>query len=188
MLQSTGMELMVNGSWSGSLVCGDSEAEDSKAGCSYRRLTELKSGNEDPDVILVYMGANDYFAEKELGVWSGVPTVRQDGYIQNFTESYELMLQKLLGLYPDTQLYCLTLIEADGDHPRVNAVGCTISDYNTRIRQLAEAYGIPLIDLHECGMPFEEIHKYTDDGIHPNAAGAEKIAEYVTNELLRMNR
>lgn len=187
MLEQTGMELLVNGSWSGSLVCGDSEAADSKAACSYRRLTDLKQGNEIPDVILVYMGANDYFAEKELGNWSGAPTVRSDGNIQNFTESYELMLQKLIGMYPDTQLYCLTLIEADGDHEHVNGVGCTIADYNTRIKQLAGAYGIPVIDLHECGMPLEQIHQYTDDGIHPNAAGAKKMGDYVSSELLRMN-
>ena len=162
-------------------------SDDSKAACSYRRLMDLKHGEETPDVILVYMGANDYFAKKELGEWNGVPTARQDGNIQNFTESYELMLQKLLGLYPDSQIYCLTLIEADGDHPRVNKAGYIIPDYNMRIRQLAEAYEIPLIDLYECGMPLEEIHKYTDDGIHPNAAGAEKMAEYVSNELLRLN-
>ena len=185
-INRTGMQLLVNGSWSGSAVCGDSRAENSSAGCSNRRLVELMGADGTvPDVILVYMGANDFFHPMNLGVWSGQAAHRTDHYILDFTEAYELMLQKLQGLYPNTQIYCMTLIEANsGDHPRVNANGNTIADYNRRIREIAAAHGIPVIDVHECGIPVYELNRYTDDGTHPNREGAEKMAVYVTNALL----
>lgn len=67
-LYNTGMRLAVNGSYSASAVCGDSQAEDSSAGCSTRRINELMGADGTvPDVILVYMGANDFSAPWNWG-------------------------------------------------------------------------------------------------------------------------
>ena len=185
-INRTGMQLLVNGSWSGSAVCGDSRAENSSAGCSNRRLVELMGADGAvPDVILVYLGANDFFHPMNLGTFSGQAMHRTDHYILDFTEAYELMLQKLQGLYPGSRIYCMTLIEANsGDHPRVNANGNTVADYNRRIREIAAAHGIQVIDVHDCGIPVYELNRYTGDGTHPNREGAEKMAVYVTNALL----
>ena len=72
-LYNTGMRLAVNGSYSASAVCGDSQAEDSSAGCSTRRINELMGTDGTvPDVILVYMGANDCFRSMELGKFNGI--------------------------------------------------------------------------------------------------------------------
>lgn len=188
-INRTGMQLLVNGSYSGSAVCGDSRAENSSAGCSNRRLVELMGADGTvPDVILVYLGANDFFHPMNLGSWSGQATHRTDHYILDFTEGYELMIQKLQAIYPGTKIYCMTLIEANSeDHPRVNANGDTIADYNRRIKEIAGAHGIPVIDVHECGMPVYELNRYTSDGTHPNREGAEKMAAYVTAALLAAN-
>lgn len=185
-IQNTGMRLLVNGSYSASAVCGDSRAEDSSAGCSNRRIVDLMGADGTvPDVILVFMGVNDFFHSITLGKFSGTASYRTDHYIWDFTEGYELMLQKLQAVYPTSRIYCMTLLEANsGDHPRVNGNGNTIADYNSRIRQVAAAHGVPVIDVHNCGMEVYELNRYTSDGVHPNREGASKIASYVTNALL----
>ena len=185
-LYNTAMRLAVNGSYSASAVCGDSQAEDSSAGCSTRRINELMGTDGTvPDVILVYMGANDFFRSMELGKFNGM-TGRGEKYYTNFTEGYELMIQKLLRTYPASRIYCMTLIEANsGDHPRINEKGNTIADFNQRIKEIAAAYGLPVIDVHNCGMEVYELNHYTSDGTHPNKEGAAKMANYVTAMLLQ---
>ena len=185
-IRNTGMRLLVNGSYSASAVCGDSRAEDSSAGCSNRRIVDLMGADGTvPDVILVAMGVNDFFHSIELGSYSGTATYRTDHYIWDFTEGYELMLQKLQAVYPNSRIYCMTLLEANSsDHPRVNGNGNTVEDYNNRIKEIAAAHGIPVIDVHDCGMEVYELNQYTSDGTHPNRAGAARMAAYVTNALL----
>ena len=185
-IQNTGMQLLANGSYSASTVCGDSSSEESSAGCSNRRIVDLM-GNTGiaPDVILVYMGVNDFFHSIDLGSFSGTATYRNDHYIWDFTEGYELMLQKLQAVYPNARIYCMTLLEANSwEGTRVNANGNTVEDYNSRIRQVAAAHGISVIDLRNCGIESYELGRYTSDGVHLNREGAVKIAAYVTNVLL----
>ncbi len=186
-IQRTGMQLLVNGSWSGSAVTGDSGANGSSAGCSSYRLALLSMNGVAPDVILVEMGTNDFIASKELGSWKGVPTIREDHYVTSFTEAYELMLQKMRGMYPAAQIYCMTTLPVGGDVPGINAAGSTLGEYNQRIREIAGAYGIPVIEAGACGIYPGELNKYTSDGVHPNVDGAEKMAAYVTNSLFVWN-
>ena len=84
-----------------------------------------------------------------------------------------------------SRIYCMTLIEANSsDHPRVNANGNTIEDYNSRIKQIAAAHGISVIDVHDCGMEVYELSRFTSDGTHPNREGAARMAGEVTIALL----
>ena len=185
-IQNTGMRLLVNGSWSASTVCGDSRAENSGAGCSSNRIVDLMGNTGTvPDVILVYMGINDFFHSIDLGSFSGAAAHRNDHYIWDFTEGYELMLQKLQAVYPTSRIYCMTLLESNSwEGTRENANGNTVEDYNSRIRQIAAAHGVSVIDLRNCGIAGNELGWHTSDGVHPNRAGAAKIAAYVTNALL----
>lgn len=186
-LYNTGMRLAANGSYSASTVCGDSGEEHSSAGCSDRRINDLKGPyGTSPDIILVYMGANDFFRAMDLGNFDGFPKGRGEKYYVNFSEAYELMLQKLQRTYPASRIYCMTLTEANsGDHPRVNEKGNTIADFNSRIKAIAAAYGIPVIDVHNCGMEVYELNHYTSDGTHPNKEGSTRMANYVTSVLLQ---
>ena len=186
-LYNTGMRLAANGSYSASTVCGDSQDEHSSAGCSDRRINDLKGPyGTSPDIILVYMGANDFFRAMDPGKFDGVPKGRGEKYYTNFSEAYELMIQKLLRTYPASRIYCMTLTEANsGDHPRINEKGNTIADFNSRIKAIAAAYSIPVIDVHNCGMEVYELNRYTSDGTHPNKEGAAKMANYVTSVLLQ---
>ena len=45
--------------------------------------------------------------------------------------------------------------------------GNTIADFNQRIKEIAAAYGLQVIDVHNCGMEVYELNHYTSDGTHP---------------------
>ena len=56
-----------------------------------------------------------------------------------------------------------------------------LKDYVAIIREVAEFYGIPVMDLYATGgmQPQLEAHKkaFVPDGLHPNVAGAARIAD-----------
>ena len=56
------MELLKNCSWSGSECYGDSTSTtDASAGCSTKRVNDLANGSTNPDIIICYIGINDFF-------------------------------------------------------------------------------------------------------------------------------
>jgi lysophospholipase L1-like esterase len=73
-----------------------------------------------------------------------------------------------------------------------NAYGKTLKDYANAIKEVAEFYGIPVIDLYsECLInPFIQSHKTAyfsgSDGVHPNAKGHTIIARRVKGYLLQL--
>ena len=68
--------------------------------------------------------------------------------------------------------------------PSTNENGNTIADFNAEIATIASAYNYPVIDVHNCGITYDNLSDYTIDGTHPNAEGAHLIAEYITKSLL----
>lgn len=192
--QATGMLLHANASSSNTTITGNSaDTTGSAPGCSTKRMLDLTPGDNGapPDILFVFMGTNDFLRSVELGSFSGA-SARTEGEITNFCEAYELMIQKLNALYPDTEIYFFTLLETSaGDvddnpdaYPATNKNGNTIGDFNAEIATIASAYGYPVIDVHNCGITYETLGEDTSDGVHPNAAGAKKIADYVTHSLL----
>ena len=57
-------------------------------------------------------------------------------------------------------------------------------------KQIAADYGITAIDLyHAEALDFSTLgfDKYTTDGLHPNEAGHELMANYIYSKLIEMN-
>lgn len=189
-LERSGMELCRNASYSGSTVSGQSQDNgDGRFACGNCRVLDLAGDEgEDPDVILILMGANDLLTDIPLGAYDGVSPV-EEGYIQTFSEAYALMLDKMLKRYPETEIYCCTIAEvgrwneAGEGYSYMNAHSATAKDYNAWIKAVAEAKGVSVIDVYECGITAENIWQYTSDGTHPNPAGAKLIADKVCEGL-----
>lgn len=185
-LNRTGMELCRNASYSGSTVSGPSlDNSDGRYSCGDRRIMDLAGeAGEQPDIIIVLMGANDLLNNIPLGDYDGVSTV-EEGVIGTFSEAYALMLDKMKRSYPDAEIYCATIAEVSrwndkGEKfPFMNAEGLTAEDYNEWIRAIAQAKGVHLIDVYQCGITSENAQEYTSDGTHPNAEGAGLIADKV---------
>lgn len=191
-LDDTGMELCSNGSSSGSTCVGDSlSVDEPKYGCSDYRIS-LLAGEQGkmPDVIIVYMGTNDLVTMTPIGDNDGTKSV-EEGMIENFSDAYTLILDKLESNYPDAQIYCCTLTQVggwgtDADTPFVaftNGLGLTSEDYSKQIEIIAANKGIPVIDLYHCGIEIGNLQQTTTDGVHPNPDGMAYIEQAVLNGM-----
>ena len=181
-------------SYSGSTTSGVStEQNDGRPGVSDRRIGDLTSPDGmKPDVILVYMGANDLLVNIPIGDNDGTRAVAE-GDIENFTDAYTLMLDKVKKAYPDAHVYCITFHEicrwdeSGNGYTFKSDTGFISSQYNDKIVLIAKNKGLPLIDVFNgCGINPDNAIDNTLDGTHPNAAGAKKIADYILSALDKM--
>lgn len=190
LLDDMGMELCSNDSSSGSTCVGDSLAVgDPQYGCSTYRLSYL-TGQEGrmPDIIIVYMGTNDLLQGIPMGDNDGTKLV-EEGVIENFSDAYCLILDKMLNDYPAAQIYCCTLLpvgEWGVDQPFVtytNGLGLTSEDYSKQIQLIAENKGIPVIDLYHCGIEIDNLLEMTSDGVHLTPDGMKCVESAILNGI-----
>lgn len=186
-----GGELLVNNSWSGSRVTKLEYNEQLfPSGCSDERTSALHINDVRPDVILVYLGTNDWA--------NGVPTLKyweNSGDYENwlgtmllpnekcFDVAYEQMLTKLRANYPNTEIFCCTLCETfiskrpDFKFPHKYA-GTHIEEYNEIIRNIVRRNGCRLIDLYSYKIAYDSI-----DGSHPTSDGMNTLATLMIRSM-----
>lgn len=189
---SLDLRLLVNASSSGATCAGDSTSKDNpQVGCDDFRTGGLRGADgERPDIILVYLGTNDLLESVPMGTNDGTAAVAE-GEISSFSDAYTLMLDKLRAGYPEAEIYCCTITQigtwgSDGTMiPFVNGAdgGRTAADYGEKIRQIAGNKGAAVIDLYHCGITMENIMEMTSDGVHPNPAGMQCIAQTVLDTV-----
>ena len=169
-----GGELLVNNSWSGSRVTKLRDKEQLfPSGCSDERTAALHINDVVPDVILVYLGTNDW----AFGAKTGNETrILDEDNNELFDEAYDNMLKKLKINYPESEIFCCTLCETfiskrpDFKFPHKYA-GTHIEEYNEIIREVVRRNGCRLIDLYSYKMAYDSI-----DGSHPTNDGMNTIA------------
>lgn len=190
LLDDTGMELCANDSSSGSTCVGDSlDVGNPKYGCSSYRLSFLtgKQGKM-PDVIIVYMGTNDLLIGIPIGDNDGTKLV-EEGVIDNFSDAYCLILDKLASEYPAAEIYCCTLPPIGDwgtDQPFVtleNKLGLTSRAYSEQIEVIAGNKGVLVIDLSDCGIKISNLNEMTTDGVHFTPVGMEYIEQAMLSGL-----
>jgi lysophospholipase L1-like esterase len=59
-------------------------------------------------------------------------------------------------------------------------------EYINVLREVANIYGVPVIEMFECGISPYNVRSYTLEGLHPNKAGMMKMKDYVIHELKRI--
>lgn len=179
-LEFFGGELLVNNSWSGSRVTKlPNQEELFPSGCSNERTATLHINDVTPDVILVYMGTNDWANGVEIRDinWLGTVSLIDDESF--FYDAYKQMLIKLKMNYPKSEIWCCTLSETYVsscnyfDFP-YEYCGTHIEEYNEIIRMVTKQQECKLIDIYNMKMPYNSI-----DGIHPNKQGMKNIATSV---------
>lgn len=190
-MDDTGLQLCANSSSSGSTCVGDSlSIDDPKFACSNYRIDGLiGEGGAYPDVIIVYMGTNDCVTNVPIGENDGTQPV-EEGVIENFSDAYTLILDKLETQYPMSQIFCCTLTQlggwGSGDQPFitfVNSIGLTSEDYSKQIETIVTNRGLNIIDLYNCGITENNMHKYVTDGVHLNPEGM-KLVRDATKEAV----
>ena len=150
----------------------------------YIRATEM---DKDADVIVVLGGTNDFgHGDAPIGAMA-------DRSPNTFYGACHWLFHYLIDAYPDAMIaICTPLHRSNEDNPKGDGnkdyhYG-TLKDYVAVIREVAEYYSLPVIDLYaNSGMtPKVEVirERYMPDGLHPNDAGHERMARYIGNFLL----
>ena len=201
---NTGMIPLVIDAWSGSAVCYNYATDSAHADtakipmCSDLRTGRLGTQDEDPDIILIVGGTNDWTYSKEtttpLGNWNGRTAVDRQAVVSGqstFMESYASMIAKLQENYPNAVLVGLSTEfvcrGTDLGITRVNDMGFTESDYSDAIERVCKIMGIPFIDVYNVGFNYEtyaNIYASEDtSATHMNAKGHAVIAKRMIEEL-----
>lgn len=154
-----GLNLLVNNSWSGSAVAGSALS----AAHKISRLEHLYFGEVKPDVILIFIGAND----------AGSMYIN----LNMFDTAYNTMIQNIKTISPNSEIILCTL-------PSITLyTQKEQEDYNNVIEKYAISYGLKLINLAKA-FTREKSSTYLVDSAHPNRLGMDKLAEVAIDDFL----
>lgn len=191
---NTGLNILVNNSWSGSRVINN-EAGANSAG--YLRATQLHdntgtNAGTSPDIIAIFIGINDFNYELPLGtyneeIYNNLIINNNDGSFSyatptNFTEAYAIMLHKTISTYNKADVYCFTLLPNG-----YNTNYSLLEAFNNSIRNIATHYNVKIVDLYKnSGINSSNYLDYSNDptGLHPNEKGMNIIYETFKKVLM----
>lgn len=175
-------------SMTGMGVGGSCVSATSDYGTSNSPLIKRYTSIPDSDLITIYMGTNDYGHETPMGTIEDTEDV-------SFYGALNVIIPGIQQTHPDAQLVWITpthrygfgtskLLGSKFTYDYLpNGRGYSLGDYVNAIKDVCEKYSVPVIDLFALsGMDpsLSEVRStYMPDGLHPNAAGHEKIAEII---------
>lgn len=148
-------------------------------------ISRVPEMDADADIVVVFGGTNDFgHGDAPLGAMS-------DRTPYTFYGALHCLYTALIEKYPDVPIVVLTPLHRitedipTGDN-KPAPVG-TLKEYVNIIREIAEYYSLPVLDLFkESGLqpkiPVIQ-QKYVPDGLHPNDAGNEILAHKIARFL-----
>lgn len=155
LIKKKNWKLEVNNSWSGSTICYTGYRDEDYSRRSFiTRVPALGS----PDIILIFGGTNDSWANAPIGEFKYSDWRRADLY--TFRPAMACMLAKIKERYPTADVY---VISNDGLKPEITG----------SMEQICKHYDVPMIQLHG-------ISKTAG---HPNVQGMMQIAELLYREI-----
>ena len=142
---------------------------------------------KEADIVVVFGGTNDFgHGDAPFGTF-------EDRTENTFCGAAHTLCRKLIEKYPTSIIVFMTPLHRTTEAVTVNEIGLPcqpLKKYVEAIREVCEYYSIPVLDLYKVsGMqPQVEIIKttYMPDGLHPNNAGAEKVAKLLKGFLLSL--
>ncbi|RYE94176.1 MAG: hypothetical protein EOO75_02640, partial [Myxococcales bacterium] len=145
---------------------------------AYTAATDFVSGAGEGAVVdvIIMLGAND--SKPQNWAPDGKPKNDQQ-YLQDYTAMVEHFRQ-----LPTAPVVYIALPLATGDNPCCAISGAVIHDEQLPLlKGLAASQGLPIIDLNT---PTTGHPEYFIDGVHPNDAGYEVVAQQMLAGLLRV--
>ncbi len=146
------------------------------------RIDEMKCA----DAVVVFGGTNDYgHGDAPIGTPS-------DRTPDTFYGACHDLYTRLIEKYPGKPIVIMTpLHRTTEDEAQIkHGVSVTLKTYVNIIREVAEYYSLPVCDLFKNSglQPRVPVimDKFIPDGLHPNDAGHEIIAERLGNFLLNL--
>lgn len=207
LIDKSGATLCNNASWSGSRIVeipeGNSRHDAFVLSEAYSEYTLNRICNRDdagntivPDVVLIYRGTNDLVGiDPEGGTGTlDVESLETPNMLtwdesnfntHNFTEGYIHTILELRRKYPNIYIILCTLNvfkRSTTTHFPTNNGTYSISDYNNKIREIANLMGCGLIEFDKDGITYENCYPtYISDSAsaptHPNTNGHRVMGE-----------
>ena len=177
-------KLGINDSWASTEVYNyiDEEVNSSSDGtkacmASTIRIQNLGS-NGTPDVILFFGGTNDTTQSRPLGTFDpatapmevDLTSVKWD----TVADAYVAAIMRLQYYYPDAEIIAML------PYHRSSQGTAKVNKYNDLFASICDHYGVPYVDLRNCGITGGEI----PDGTHADAEGMDDITAAVMNVLM----
>ena len=154
-IKTMGYELEVNDSWGGTTVCNTGYGHfDSSKSSFNSRLWKL--GN--PDIIFVFGGTNDAWANSPVGEYKYSHITKED--CNSLRPAIAYMLDGLARIYPNAKVYAILNSELK-------------EDVNESFREVCKHYSVQLIELHD-------IEKQNG---HPSIAGMKAIRDQLVEAI-----
>lgn len=124
----------------------------------------------EPSVIVLLVGTNDFMNESRP--------------LSDVVADYEKILQGFKANCPDAVVICQSVYPG-GDWPKSKMAQWQQEtvQLNTEIARLAQKYGYVYADVYSVLVDGDHMRIdpiYSEDGVHPNAAGYEVITAYLT--------
>lgn len=174
------MTLCVNNSWSGSKILDDNPAA---AGWNTRPTELHRVGGSEPDLIVSFMGNNDFTKERPAGEVTDDLFTRAEaeGFVPaTFAEGYAVMLSKITKRYPNAKVFLFNMAWRTEEKSEL------LIKYNEIIEKCAAHYGAYVVRLTESRMSGLDYAKYTCDGkLHPNSEGMAIWEELIEDAMTK---
>lgn len=142
----------------------------------------FKDMPDDADLVIVFGGTNDFgHGDAPFGAFG-------DRTNDTFMGACHYLFSELVKKYPTARIVVLTPLQTSYDQNPSANTGKPLIDYVDAIIEVAAYYSLPVLDLYRtagiCPRIPEQLALFMPDGLHPNDAGAYRIAERLT-EFLR---
>ena len=175
--KETGASAVYNHGISGNRIARQSDGEDI-GGCMADRFRDME---DDADVVVVFGGTNDYgHGDAPFGT-------PEDRTPDTFTGACHTLFAGLLEKYPDAVIVVMTPIHRMTEDEPSTGNGLPLSAYINTIRETAESYSIPVLDLYAGALIQPKLpvnrERFCPDGLHPNDAGNRRIADRLLHFL-----
>ena len=136
---------------------------------------------DNADVVVVFGGTNDFgHGNAPIGKFG-------DNTTTTFYGALNVLMKGLIEKYPKAQLVFMTPLHRHNENDQNKYTGESLKKYVEVIREMAEYYAIPVVDLYarsglQPNVPIQE-KLFCPGGLHPNEAGQEKIANCLAGVL-----
>lgn len=154
---------LANASYSNTGVVTTGSPEAFK-GTEISRIEELKKGEQNPDIIIIYLGVND---------------CKRDITAKNFKDGYITMIERMQETFVGVDIVICTLNACSFSYNQCYALR---DEYNVALREIAEEFNLSLVELDKV---ITENNKatYMANMLHPNRAGMDEISKEVVKVL-----
>lgn len=133
----------------------------------------------DADCVIIFGGTNDFgHGDGNFGKLGDKDKV-------SFYGCLDYLFKSIIEKYPNSKIGIITPLHREGENGKSNHWDRSVGLYDivNAIREVAEYYSLPVLDLFkESGLQPKVPaikEKYMPDGLHPNDAGYEILAEKV---------